>query len=56
MTPWLCPCGCGREVKNNHYWSTDKCARRMNKKGVKMPIRYEAMRSKNRMKKKVRTL
>lgn len=41
-----CPCGCGREVPHLHYWATRKCAKRANKKGLRMPHRYE---KKNRM-------
>jgi hypothetical protein len=37
----LCPCGCNRPVPNNHYWATERCGKRANRKGRYMPHRYE---------------
>jgi hypothetical protein len=46
-----CPCGCKKVVPNNHFWATDACRQRARGRGIRMPIRYEKMRSRNRKKK-----
>lgn len=50
-----CPCGCGRDVPNGHYWATENCGKRANKYGKFMPKNGE-WRSASRVMRKLNSL